>query len=151
MRFVGKGLGSSPGLGGARSHTLFPSRRAGKERDREVVRDDRSWDSDGDDRPGSPMVAAPSAPLNACVIVSVFVKISTTGERLHCCIWQVLLRTGCLSGDGGRSEALYYRSARGQDLDFSFLDGCRSRDFFQRHFVSWLFCSMGPPTGKTAI
>ena len=61
MRFVGRGLGSSPGTpgtGGARSHTRLPSRRKGKVRERGVLfRGDRSAGSVGDDRPGSAITA----------------------------------------------------------------------------------------------
>lgn len=50
---MGSGLGNSPGLGGALSHTRLPSRMTGKDREKGVLRGDRSAGSVGEDRPGS--------------------------------------------------------------------------------------------------
>lgn len=50
---VGRGLGNSPGMGGALSHTRLPSRMTGKVKEKGVLRGDRSAGSVGEDRPGS--------------------------------------------------------------------------------------------------
>lgn len=66
MRLVGRGLGSSPGIGGDLSHMRVPSRRAAKVSEWGAwwCRGDRRAGSVGEDRPGSAMATALDAFLS---------------------------------------------------------------------------------------